>query len=196
MIRVDRVDLVISIYCKKEKPKHVYLELPVWVPNGSERVSIYHPLGFKEGTLWKVLVNIYIYINMYDVCPDVQIPPEKVFRVFFGCPTNFSGGVWMSRVYIYIVYKRIWQLYGRINIYKCKYIYIHIYLIIFAKSSKYLTQTYINIWLKCKMSISNMNTKMTKTNMKNADMKHGIWDRRKILAKETAQHRLRNEEIP
>ena len=102
MIRVDRVDLVISIYCKKEKPKHVYLELPVWVPNGSERVSIYHPLGFKEGTLWKVLVNIYIYINMYDVCPDVQIPPEKVFRVFFGCPTNFSGGVWMSRVYIYI----------------------------------------------------------------------------------------------
>lgn len=66
-----------------------------------------------------------------------------------------------------------------------------------AKSSKYLTQTYINIWLKCKMNISNINTNMTKTNLNTADMKHGIfWDTRKILAKETAQHRLHNEEIP
>ena len=29
---------------------------------------------------------------------DVQIPPEKVFRVCFWGPNTFSGGVWMSRV--------------------------------------------------------------------------------------------------
>ena len=28
---------------------------------------------------------------------DIQIPPEKVFRVCFWGPNTFSGGVWMSR---------------------------------------------------------------------------------------------------
>ena len=33
-----------------------YLDLPVWVPNGSSRVSIHHPLGSNSPSLWKVLV--------------------------------------------------------------------------------------------------------------------------------------------
>ena len=45
---------------------YIYLDLPVWVPNGSEKmVSIYHPLGFKEGSLWEVLVYIYMYIYIH-----------------------------------------------------------------------------------------------------------------------------------
>ena len=45
-----------STILRCQKGWYMFLDLPVWVPNGSEkRVSIYHPLGFKEGTLWKVL---------------------------------------------------------------------------------------------------------------------------------------------
>ncbi len=28
---------------------------------------------------------------------DIQMPPEKVFRVCFGGPNTISGGVWMYR---------------------------------------------------------------------------------------------------
>ena len=49
----------------------------------------------------------------------------------------------MSRVYIYSIQTYLTIIWSYKYIYKCKYIYI--YLIIFAKSSKYLTQTYINI---------------------------------------------------
>ena len=33
-----------------------YLDRSVWVPNGSSKVSIHHPLGGLIGTPWKVSV--------------------------------------------------------------------------------------------------------------------------------------------
>ena len=52
-----------------------YLDLPVWVPNVSERVSIYHSLGFKDGTLWEGAGMLFRNMNLRQ--------PHKLFHGHF-----------------------------------------------------------------------------------------------------------------
>ena len=52
-----------------------------------KRVSIYHPLGFKEGTLWKVLVCI-VYVHAYSIFNGTSYEQNRIlfgpnFRIIF-----------------------------------------------------------------------------------------------------------------
>ena len=53
-------------------------------------------VSFREGRINK--------LHKIDPSLVFQIPAHvRSFRVFFGGPTTFSGGVWKSRVYIYLL---------------------------------------------------------------------------------------------
>ena len=68
---------------------YLCLDLPVWVANGSEkRVSIYHPLGFKEGTQTGNLLVVLLLEAISAKKTPTVIAGKSVIRQDPGSPSH------------------------------------------------------------------------------------------------------------